>query len=83
MIEIIKKVPADGRPSAKTGAAFACNTWVKDVLASLHEEGKITLDIDLDALEAQAVEYGIEYAPEAELGKGATVVNEAFQKPGK
>lgn len=46
-MELIKKVPADGKPSQRTGEAFTCRIWLKDVLMLLHNEGEIVLPKDI------------------------------------
>lgn len=52
--------------------------WVKDALVELHNSGEIVLPADIDALEASAVKLGFQWAPHAEQGEGATVINDAF-----
>lgn len=73
--EVIKGIPADGNPSQRTGESFSCRIWAKDVLVSLHECGEIVLPKNIDELESMAVQNGLEYAPSAESGQGATVIN--------
>ncbi|KAG5986723.1 hypothetical protein E4U43_005385 [Claviceps pusilla] len=75
VLQTFEKVPADGRPSLRTGAAFACNTWTKDVLFMLEQEGELVLPADVDSLENQAKTYGTTYSNRATGGGGATVVN--------
>ncbi|KID88394.1 hypothetical protein MAJ_11067, partial [Metarhizium majus ARSEF 297] len=77
--EIIESIPADGSPSQRTGEFFTCRIWIKDVLIALHDYGEITLPTDIDSLETLAVRHGLRYAPYAEGGYGATVVNDAFR----
>ncbi|KAG6071324.1 hypothetical protein E4U30_000167 [Claviceps sp. LM220 group G6] len=75
MMEVIKGMPADGSPSQRTGEPFSCITWAKDVLVSLHESGEIVLPGTIDELEITAVKNATKYAPSAETGQGATVIN--------
>ncbi|KND87684.1 hypothetical protein TOPH_07652 [Tolypocladium ophioglossoides CBS 100239] len=79
-MDVIKSIPADGSPSQRTGEAFDCKTWVKDVLVALHEAGEIKLPTVIDALENKAVEDGLLHAPLAEDGLGATVLNDPLSK---
>ncbi|QPH04153.1 hypothetical protein C2857_000927 [Epichloe festucae Fl1] len=74
--EVIKDIPADGSPSQRTGESFSCRIWVKDVLMSLHECEEIVLPETIDKLEILAVKNGLKYAPFAESGQGATVIND-------
>lgn len=76
--EVIQSIPADGSPSQRTGEAFDCRIWVKDVLVALCEQGVIALPADIDALERKAVQHGLRHAPYSEGGHGATVINDAF-----
>lgn len=46
-LDMIQSVPADGSPSQRTGAAFNCSTWLKDVLAALDEAGTIKLPMNI------------------------------------
>ncbi|KAI0483492.1 hypothetical protein F4859DRAFT_400514 [Xylaria cf. heliscus] len=39
--EVIQSIAADGNPSQRTGEAFTCRIWVKDVLMALSEQGVI------------------------------------------
>ncbi|KAM0322063.1 hypothetical protein ACHAPQ_009184 [Fusarium lateritium] len=74
-IQIIQSLPANGSPSRRTGEAFTCRIWVKDVLVALHENAAITLPADIDVIERQAVSIGLELSLISEAGKGATVLN--------
>ncbi|KAF4948685.1 hypothetical protein FGADI_9460 [Fusarium gaditjirri] len=47
--QIIQSVPADGKPSRRTGNAFTCRTWAKDTLVELHDKGEISLPNDIGA----------------------------------
>ena len=47
VVGVLRTVPVDGTPSRRTGEAFDCRTWVKDVLVALHQHGKITLPVDI------------------------------------
>ncbi|KAG6002940.1 hypothetical protein E4U21_002505 [Claviceps maximensis] len=78
VLDVMKKVPADGKPSCRTRAAFNSGTWVTDVVQLLHEEGVLKLPVDIASLEAQALRFGRKYARRAEQGGGATVVTEGF-----
>ena len=42
-LDVMKGVPADGSPSTRTGEAFDCRIWAKDVLVALHDHGEIRL----------------------------------------
>ncbi|KAG6089536.1 hypothetical protein E4U30_008351 [Claviceps sp. LM220 group G6] len=75
-VEIMKGIPADGKPSQRTGEPFSCVTWAKDALVLLHESGEIVLPQTIDKLEVAAVEKGLRYAHKAEGGGGATVITE-------
>lgn len=44
---VIRSIPADGNPSERTGEAFTCRVWAKDVLVALYENGKIGLNTDI------------------------------------
>lgn len=44
---ILKTIPADGNPSLRTGEAFTCRIWVKDVLMALHENGDIEIPVNI------------------------------------
>ncbi|KAH7214337.1 hypothetical protein BKA60DRAFT_610015 [Fusarium oxysporum] len=55
--QIIQSVPADGKPSRRTGAAFTCRIWVKDALVELHETGEIFLADDIEVIETEAIAY--------------------------
>ncbi|KAG5758619.1 hypothetical protein H9Q69_013339 [Fusarium xylarioides] len=76
--QIIKSVPADGKPSRRTGTAFTCRIWVKDALVELHEKGEIFLPNGIEVIETEAIAYAERYAANSEQGKGAAVVNGAF-----
>ncbi|EXL91836.1 hypothetical protein FOIG_14946 [Fusarium odoratissimum NRRL 54006] len=76
--QIIQSVPADGKPSRRTGAAFTCRIWVKDALVELHETGEIFLADDIEVIETEAIAYAERYAADSEQGKGTAVVNSAF-----
>ncbi|KAH7214426.1 hypothetical protein DER44DRAFT_879665 [Fusarium oxysporum] len=65
--QIIQSVPADGKPSRRTGAAFTCRIWVKDALVELHETGEIFLADDIEVIETEAIAY-------AESGKDLVTV---------
>ncbi|KAK7935111.1 hypothetical protein PG985_000606 [Apiospora marii] len=73
---VMKTIPADGSPSRRTGEAFTCRIWIKDVLMALHEAGQIALPVDIDALERAAVRHAVNHAKSAESGNGATVIND-------
>ncbi|KAI7764480.1 hypothetical protein ACKAV7_012127 [Fusarium commune] len=75
---IIQSVPADGKPSHRTGTAFTCRIWVKDTLVELHDKGGISLPNDIEVIEKEAIAYAQRYAADSEQGKGTTVVNGAF-----
>ncbi|KAI1024764.1 hypothetical protein LB503_007097 [Fusarium chuoi] len=75
---IIQSVPADGKPSCRTGADFTCRIWVKDALVELHEKGEISLANDIEVIETEAIAYAERYAVDSEQGKGTTVINGAF-----
>lgn len=47
MRDVIKGIAADGNPSQRTGEAFTCRIWVKDVLMALHDYGEIVLPMDI------------------------------------
>ncbi|KAF5566520.1 hypothetical protein FPHYL_3746 [Fusarium phyllophilum] len=51
--QIIQSVPADGKPSRRTGMAFTCRIWVKDALVELHEKGEIFLPNDIEVIETE------------------------------
>ncbi|KAG4273136.1 hypothetical protein FPRO04_09973 [Fusarium proliferatum] len=76
--QIIQSVPADGKPSCRTGADFTCRIWVKDALVKLHEKGEIFLANDIEVIETEAIAYAERYAADSEQGKGTAVVNGAF-----
>ncbi|OAA55873.1 hypothetical protein SPI_08080 [Niveomyces insectorum RCEF 264] len=78
--EVIRSIPADGYPSQRTGEAFTCRIWVKDVLMALYEQGVISLPRDIDIIERTVINEGLTYAPYAEEGYGATVVDNAFSR---
>lgn len=44
--EVLASIPADGKPSARTGKEFNCRTWVFDVLVKLHGEGGLKLGVE-------------------------------------
>ncbi|KAF5635701.1 hypothetical protein F25303_8378 [Fusarium sp. NRRL 25303] len=75
--QIIQSVPADGKPSCRTGADFTCRIWVKDALVKLHEKGEIFLADDIEVIETEAIAYAERYAADSEQGKGTTVINGA------
>jgi hypothetical protein len=42
--EIVRSVPADGKPSRRTGQSFNSRIWWGDVLFKLGEEGILRLE---------------------------------------
>lgn len=40
-------IPANGTASLRTGEAFTCHIWVKDVLVALQDAGLILLSTDI------------------------------------
>ncbi|KAI8963631.1 hypothetical protein F5Y11DRAFT_346277 [Daldinia sp. FL1419] len=76
---IAKSVPADGSPSKRTGEAFRCLTWVKDVLVSLDTNGIIKLPHDIDRFVTLAQSEAARESRGVEGGLGATVVNKLHQ----
>lgn len=44
---IILSVPANGQRSSRTGEAFTCRIWVKDVLVALQAHGIVVLPTDI------------------------------------
>lgn len=51
---VVQQIPADGKPSKRTGEAFNCLTWMKDALAHLAAKGNVALKID------DVGKYGVE-----------------------
>jgi hypothetical protein len=41
--QVARSVPADGRPSRRTGQSFNCKVWLDDVLFELHSVNVIQL----------------------------------------
>ncbi|KAL2127644.1 hypothetical protein VTI74DRAFT_10375 [Chaetomium olivicolor] len=80
IMEVIRSVPADGKPSQRTGEVFNCTTWLKDVLVALEEAGVVRLPMRIEALFRVAKAYGDLHSEEAELGRGIYVVNETNSK---
>ncbi|KAI1813152.1 hypothetical protein GGS20DRAFT_554650 [Poronia punctata] len=74
-IDVVRSVPADGKPSLRNREAFTCRTWVKDVLVALNLSGNIVLPSSVDSLEAKAKDMGARFFRVSEVGGGATVVN--------
>ncbi|KAK7963895.1 hypothetical protein PG988_010869 [Apiospora saccharicola] len=68
--DVIKTIAADGSPSRRTGEAFTCRIWIKDVLMALHAAGQSALPVDI------AVRHAANNAKSAESGSGATVIND-------
>jgi hypothetical protein len=48
--EIVRSVPADGKPSRRTGQTFNCRVWWGDVLFKLGEEGILRLEKSIGEL---------------------------------
>lgn len=44
---VIRSIPADGNLSQRTGEAFTCRVWAKDVLVALYENEEIGLNTDI------------------------------------
>ncbi len=44
---VLAHVPADGRPSRRTGDASTCRVWLKDTLVALGEHGVVQLPADI------------------------------------
>ena len=49
-MEMIRTIPADGKPFLRTGEAFHCRTWVKDALCALKDGEIIELPTDIGEL---------------------------------
>jgi hypothetical protein len=45
--DVATSIPADGKPSRRTGEAFDCLTWVKDTLQAANAAGIIQLPVTL------------------------------------
>ncbi|KAI8963632.1 hypothetical protein F5Y11DRAFT_140173 [Daldinia sp. FL1419] len=76
MVEATRGVPADGLPSRRTGKNFNCLSWLLDAVVALDDQAAISLPCDIDTLEEVARNCAASYAETAELGRGATVVND-------
>ncbi|KEZ39531.1 hypothetical protein SAPIO_CDS9410 [Scedosporium apiospermum] len=72
---VMESIPADGKPSQRTGEEFNCGTWAKDSLVALDSKGVIQLPRDIDSLQNSVIALGMKHSRAAELGKGPTVVN--------
>jgi len=44
---VMESIPADGKPSQRTGEEFNCGTWAKDSLVALDSKGVIQLPRDI------------------------------------